>query len=137
MFLLWTAPLAHAPKPIRLMAIFASSMIAHFMMFYAIHHRILYIPIGLTFLGQGLGCVLERYVLKRYGIRTGGPWGLVWAVGWSLVWGIPLVNAQYGSGWMGYVRRDITLKPEMSVVEWAVYALGWPSVLRRGAKGSV
>lgn len=132
MLLLWAKPFENAPRPIHILAVFAGSTIAHYIIFYAIDHTVMVWPVTLFFMGQGVGCILERHLLKHHGIRVGGLRGRLWCFVWGTLTAIPLVNAQYGSGWIGYARRDFTLQPQNSPVEWALYALGFPSVLAKG-----
>jgi hypothetical protein len=80
-------------------------------------------------MGQGLACVFERYLLRSYGIRVSGPLGRLWMTVMLTITTIPLVNEHHEMGWAGAIRKGFTETPDSSPVQWALYALGRPSLL--------
>lgn len=129
MLLFWSEPFAKVSRSIHILATFFISTLVHWYDFYPITYRFSPWPTAIFFMGQGMGCVMERYLFKSHGIRIGGIWGRLWAFTWFTLTVAPLVNEQYGAGFAGGLRRDYTTKPETSLVEWGLYALGGKSPL--------
>lgn len=80
-------------------------------------------------MGSGLGCVFERYLLRHHNIRFKGLLGRIWMLGVFTLTSIPAVIEHHEMGWAGAVRKGFTLDPTTSPVQWALYALGYPSLL--------
>jgi hypothetical protein len=47
---------------------------------------------------------------------------------------IPIVDENHEMGWAGAIRKGFTEKPESSPVQWLLYALGQPNLLKGGGK---
>jgi len=107
------------------------STLFHIVTMYALNRRLSVIAIATFFMGQGLACVFERYLLKSHGIRVRGPLGRIWMTAMLTVTAIPIVNEHHEMGWAGAIRKGFTEKPETSPVQWILYALGQPNLFEQ------
>lgn len=131
-----TTPIASAPKPVYIMAVFLISMLYHMAVYYPLTYPTDLVgdlwPYALFYIGHGLGCVLEREYLKHTGKKLGGVHTgkkLGGVKGWLIFWtamtllGMPTAAREYGTGWVGVFRGQVG-PPGQSPMCWLAYAVG-------------
>lgn len=109
------------------------SVLHHLITYWPLEHKVHAYPYLLFFLGNGLGCILERAYYKITGKKVHGILGAIWV--WTVMYNLsqPIVSTEYSSGWVGEMRGPFSEDPWTSLVAVAVYKLGWgesPDVLK-------
>lgn len=105
------------------------SFLIHVAMFGALNRHFSIFSNAIFFVGQGLGCVFERYLLRHHGIRVGGLAGRIWMTAVLTLTSFPLVNDHHEMGWAGGIRKGFVETPQSSAVQWILYTMGRPNLI--------
>ncbi|ORY31802.1 hypothetical protein BCR39DRAFT_525445 [Naematelia encephala] len=112
-------------RPLHMIVCFLLSMTFHIILYYPITRKLNLKPYLIFYMGQGLGCVIERAYYKRTGRRVGGVTGWIWTCAFVMLTAVPMVELEYSNGWAGTMRDSLARDRSLSPVEWIVYLLGW------------